>query len=122
MAAKEMYDYLQAATADYTTTTLTIKPSAIRETGQKNIEINTGDDESEERVAVSLQTIFYVTLSWRHKSESDAGTIFDFYNDQAKGAGEGRSFKWEHPTDGHTYVVRFDGFCVFDDTLMVCFS
>ena len=68
-----------------------------------------GDDGSEERVSLSDDSIFYCTLIWTYKNASDAGTIMDFFHDAAKGNGNAESFKWTHPTDGHSYVVRFDG-------------
>ena len=109
MAAKELYDYLSAATADNNVTLSVTPTNVIVEEGSKNQSIRMGDDGSEERVSLSDNSIFYCTLQWTFKSESDAGTIMDFYHDAAKGNGNAESFKWAHPTDGHTYVVRFDG-------------
>lgn len=109
MAAKEMYDYLASASADYTTTTLNIAPSRLlREIGMKNQVVRKFDDGSEERISFATAFIFYVEIEWEGLSESDAGTILDFYFDTAKANGTTRSFKWAHPTDGHTYTVRFD--------------
>ena len=108
MAAKEMYDYLSSLAADYTTTELTVSPdTVIVEDGEKNQVVHTGDDGSEEIVTRSNTSIFYVELQWRNRSEADAGTIFDFYHDTAKGNGISSTFYWPHPTDGHTYTVRF---------------
>ena len=112
MADKELYDYLSTVTPDYTSTTLTVSPSeVIIEEGEKSCVILTGDDGSEERIALSNSSIFYVTLRWNNKNSSDAGTIVDFYHDATKGNGMARTFKWTCPVDagGHTYVVRFAG-------------
>lgn len=110
MAAKEMYDYLTNVSADYTSANLDVTPQKVLvEEGSKRVKINIGDDGSEERIALSSSTVFFVTLQWDVLSEADAGTIVDFYNDSAKANGNARSFQWDHPTDGHTYVVRFDG-------------
>ena len=79
------------------------------EEGSKSQIIHIGDDGSEERISLSDDSIFYCTLIWQYRNESDAGTIMDFYHDAAKGNGNAESFKWAHPIDGHTYVVRFDG-------------
>ena len=110
MAAKEPYDYLTTIMPDYSTTTLSVDAQKVMfEEGQKNIIIHTADDDSEERIALSIDTIWYARIQWDALSEADAGTILDFYHDTAKACGTLYSFKWAHPTDGHTYVVRFAG-------------
>lgn len=112
MANKEMYDYLSDVTADYTSTTLSINPQKVfTEIGEKRTAINIGDDGSEERIALSNTSEFYITLGWdNYASESDSGTIFDFYNDSSKANGNARSIQLDLTNvDGHTYVVRFDG-------------
>ena len=109
MASKELYDYLDVAVPDNDQTLSTPTPQKILgEKGSLNQVVHIGDDESEERIGFSTKRIFYVTLQWDFLSEADAGTIMDFYFDAAKGNGRIESFKWAHPTDGHTYVVRFD--------------
>lgn len=70
--------------------------------------IHLGDDGSEERIALATTVVFFVTLQWDALAAADSGTIMDFYFDAAKGNGRTESFQWDHPTDGHTYVVRFD--------------
>lgn len=108
MADKEMFDYLSTVTPDYSAITLTVDPQeVVREEGQLNQVIHLGADGSEEVVTYSTKKIFYVNLLWPRKSSSSIGTILDFYYDAAKGNGLARSFKWDHPTDGHTYVVKF---------------
>lgn len=108
MSDKEMFDYLSTVTPDYSAITLTIKPQeVVREEGQLNQSIHLGADGSEEVVTYSTKKIFYVNLLWPRKSSSDIGTILDFYYDSTKGNGIARSFKWDHPTDGHTYIVKF---------------
>jgi len=112
MANQELYDYLSTVTPDYSTTTLSVSPSdVIVEEGEKSAVILTGDDGSEERIALSNTSIFFITLRWNNKDSSDAGTIIDFYHDPTKGNGISRTFKWTAPADagGHTYVVRFAG-------------
>ncbi len=112
MAAKEMYDYFTGTiTANYTATTLTLKPQRIlTEVGHKNQVVHIADDGTEERISLAATPIFYVTLQWDVMTESDSGTIFDFYFDAATPKADGMlyTFKWTHPTDAHTYVVRFD--------------
>jgi len=107
MAAKEMYDYLSAAVADKDVTLSVAPQEILTEQSSKNTVIHLGDDGSEVRVNLSDASIFYVTLQWDYLDESDSGTVIDFWNDTVKGNGMANSFKWGHPTDGHTYVVRF---------------
>lgn len=108
MSAAEMYDYLSTITADYSAVTLSVRPDKIlTEEGEKSQVINVGDDGSEERISLDDDSIFYVTLQWNRITASDAGTIIGFYHDAAKANAQARTFKWQHPTDGHTYVVRF---------------
>jgi len=108
MANSEIYDFVSTVTAD-NDVTLTLKPQrTLVETGTKNQIVLLGDDGSEERISLSDTSIFKVRLSWDVLNESDSGTLFDFWNNAAKGNGRLESFKWEHPVDGHTYVVRFD--------------
>ncbi len=113
MAAKELYDYFSGATVtpDYTGATLSIfaRGNIVEET-TKNVVIHTGDDGSEERIALSDTSIFFVQIPWSNLSEDDAGTVFDFYHDSSKANGMEKSFYWHHTgeiTDDHTYVVRF---------------
>lgn len=107
MAAKEIYDYVSTVSPD-NNETLSIDPqTVITETGTKNDVIHLMDDESEERVGLSSNFVFYILVRYDLCSESDAGTIMDFFCDASKGNGKLESFKFDHP-DGHTYVVRFD--------------
>lgn len=110
MAAKEMYDYLPTVTPDYSATTLSVSPQrTVQEAGQFADSIFVTDDgRSEERLNFSSYPYFFVTLIFDAKSESDIGTILDFYYDAAKAAGRTKTFKWSHVMDGHTYVVRFE--------------
>jgi len=103
-----MYDYLEDKTPDSPTITLSVTPQGtIYEDGAKNIEIHEADDDSEEAVILSTKTIFYVQLQWTAITEDEVGTIFDIYHDPDKACGTAKSIYWQHPTDGHTYVVKF---------------
>ena len=107
MAASEMYDFLSTISADYNST-LGISPQGeIEEESAKSGIIHYGVDGSEERINFNTSSIFYISIQWNILSESDAGTIFDWYNDSAKANGMQKSFKYNYG-DGHTYVVRFD--------------
>lgn len=108
MASAELYDYLATITPDYTATTLTIVPQGVvSEESSKPHAIHIGADGSEERISFSTTSIFYLSVGWNILSQSDSGTIFDFYNDSAKADGCKKSFYLTYG-DGHTYVVRFD--------------
>lgn len=108
MAAIEMYDYLNTAVAD-NNQTLTIPGQVVlNETPVLNQEVHLGDDESEERIQLgSGDPYFLVGIQWPNNTESDIGTIMLFWLDEDYGKGFLYTFYWEHPTDGHTYVVRF---------------
>lgn len=108
MAAAEPYDYLSTISADVNQTLVVDAQGKITETGYKNQVIHLADDNSEERITLTLGSIFFVSWPWNALSEADAGTILDLYHDPAKANGMGNSFKWQTPHDGHTYVVRFD--------------
>lgn len=114
MAAKEIWDYLNttAVAADIIaagSTLITPYPQSILvETGEYNQIVHLGDDDSEERIGLSSTAVFYVTLKWVGLSAIDAGFIMDHQMSTALGYGKLNSFRWEHPTDGHKYTVRFD--------------
>jgi hypothetical protein len=103
-----MFDFLSATTADSKTLFAVNPQEILTEIGEKNVVIHMGDDGSEERVALDNDPIFRVKLRWNYLSESDAGTIFNQYYSTGEGNGMARSWRWDHPTDGHDYTVRFD--------------
>lgn len=106
----EIYDYVADATPQYTGAALSVTPwRVLPERGIKNQVVHTADDNSEERISLSDASIWRVELEWDYLSAEDASAILDYYMDPGKANGIARSFKWDHPTDGHTYVVRFDG-------------
>lgn len=104
--AKEPYDYLSTIAADYNATLSITAQGTLTEEGFKNQVIHISDDNTEERITLSTGSVFFISWDWNILSESDAGTVLDFYHDTAKANGMGNSFKFAY--DGHTYVVRFD--------------
>ena len=109
MAEFEMWDYLSPSTADSKTLIATpIPQQMLVEEGVKNVIIHTGDDGSEERIALDNDPIFRVNLQWDYLTGSDAGIIVNQYYSTGEGNGTARSWRWTHPTDGHNYTVRFD--------------
>src|SRR5512139_870435 len=110
MAAKEMYDYLSTISADVDVTLSTPNPQRIlTEAGSKQQVVHFGDDGSEMVITLSDSWIFLVTLLWESLTSSDAGTILDIYYNASYANRRAKSFKWAHPSDGHTYVVKFAG-------------
>lgn len=106
----EMHNFLSPKTASYTATNFNVSPQRIIfERGEKKSKIYQGHDTSNQRFIYKSASVFEVELQWDVLSESDAGTILDFYHDSAKACGILRTFQWPHPTDGYTYVVRFIG-------------
>lgn len=104
-----MYDYLATGTADYTAATLSITPTNIlTESGEFNQKLFWHDDRSVRVVSFSPSTVqFFVEFEFQYLTESDAGTLLDLYTLGSKAYGSMRSFYWDHPIDGHTYVLRF---------------
>jgi len=108
MAAKEIYDYVSTVVPDYDSTLDIAHQDFTIEMGSKNEVVHTADDSTDRIVDLSDESIFFVKFPYKYLSEANSGTIFDLYHDEDKANGKGKSFKWDHPQDGHTYVVRFD--------------
>lgn len=110
MANFEMWDYLTEIVPDYNFTLDIKRKMTPKEEGEKNQVVHLGDDDSEEIISFSDNSIFYVNIPWDMLKESESGTIYDIYHDSTKANGIARSFKWNHygeRTDQHTYTVRF---------------
>ena len=120
MAAAEIFDYLTAVTADYTTAefaydgaTQIVPQGVIFEEGAKNTIVHMADDDSEQRIQISSDTRFYVRMGWQGLNEAQAGALFDFYHSTTKASGALNSFYWTFSawggTEAHTYTCRFTG-------------
>ena len=107
MAAKEIYDWTSTVTPDYNAAIGILPQGDVTEESAKPGVIHVGVDGSEERISFGTSSVFYINIQWNLLSESNSGTIFDWYNDPAKANGCQRSFKYAWG-DGHTYVCRFD--------------
>jgi len=107
--AGEIKDYLTAKTADYSTTTLSLKPQdVVVEQFDKAQEVLELDDENIFVITFSSTPKVRVTLKWdQWLTEAESNTLIDFWVDTNKANGRARTFKWTHPTDGNTYVARF---------------
>lgn len=111
MPVYTVYDFVSDASPDYSSTTLTLDPQQIMViTGEKDVQINSGFGQSEERIILSEDSRFWFKLQWQAMTEAEHSTLFDFYHDSSKGCGTGRSFFFDPPAqyDSHIYVVRFD--------------
>ena len=106
MAASEVYDYISTITPDYNAAIGILPQGEIVEESLKSGIVHIGVDGSEERIAFGTASTFFININWNQLTESNSGTIMDFYNDSAKANGMQRSFKYTWG-DGHTYVVRF---------------
>jgi WD40 repeat protein len=102
-----MYDYVSTVSPDIDVTLSVTPQGIIVEEGGKNMEVHKFRGGAEEVIILSEQSVFFISLQWNALSAADSGTIFDIYHDPAKADGIAKSFKWAHPTDGHTYVVKF---------------
>lgn len=109
MAAKEMYDYLTTDTADYTTVEIDIPlQRSAKEKSKKDQTILKKDTGSPAVVSSSDLYYYECVIEWPNISESDAGTIFDIWNDISKCNYAQRTFYLHFP-DGHIYVARWMG-------------
>jgi hypothetical protein len=107
MAAAELYDYLSQTTPDYDFEMGVTPSRVVQESGAGWEKVIAFYGPEEERLSWLDQMEFYFVLQWDNITAADAGTIFDFYCDYTKAHRTNKTFKFEHPTDGHVYVVRF---------------
>lgn len=105
-----LWDYMSTSGVPANSTALLdVDPQRVMaEIGVKNQIVHLGDDNSEEVITLGSTTAYYVNLQWDVLTSTDAGAIFDFWNSSSKANGIARTFRWAHPTDTHTYTVRFD--------------
>ena len=103
-----MYNYLSPKTADYQTTTLSFGlENTMPQKGNKSQVLHEFDDGSITVVGLSSNSYFDVSINLGYVSTTDKATIMDFWHNSAKADGMRRTFYWDHPTDEHTYTVRF---------------
>jgi len=115
MAAKIMADYLSATSSpDYSAVALTTPNTKVL---SERMFFPSQQRLKTQGVAYSASSPvddpqFIVTLELNITSQADNGTLHEYWNNTAKAFGIARSFNWDHPTDGETYVAKF-----FDDGL-----
>ena len=103
----KMADYLPHKEPDYDAEFPDLPVESLSENIDTECRIVETEDNDEERVAMS-EPFFIVTLNFPQLSKNQIATLFDFYFNGNKANGRINSFKWTHPTDSCTYVVRFD--------------
>jgi len=103
----KMADYLPYKEPDYDVEFPDLPVESLSENIDTECRIVETEDNDEERIAMS-EPFFIVTLNFPQLSKSQIMTLFDFYFNENKANGKINSFKWTHPTDNCTYVVRFD--------------
>lgn len=103
-----MYRYLTEKEADYTPETLDIPCQvSLPETGDKQQVVHVFDDGSISVIGLSTTSFFDLQLQWSYISESDKDVILSLWHSASKADGRRRTIYWEHPTDNHTYTIRF---------------
>jgi len=102
-----MVDYLPYKEPDYDAEFPDLPVESFSENIDIECKIIETEDNGEERIAMS-EPFFIVTLNFPQLNKNQIAMLFDFYFNENKANGKINSFKWTHPTDGCTYVVRFD--------------
>ena len=103
----KMAHYLSYKEPDYDAEFPNLPIESLTESIDIEYNIMETEDNDEERIAMG-EPSFIVTLNFPNLSKSQVATLFDFYFNEDKANGKINSFKWTHPIDGCTYVVRFD--------------
>lgn len=113
MASYEMWDHLSAVevtantTLDLCDSTMPTPQQSLIETGIKNQILHLADDNSQEVVTYSNESIFHVTVVWEALRPTESGEVFTFWHSTGIANGLANKFRFSHPTDGHTYTAQF---------------
>jgi len=110
MATSTIADFVDVETPDYNVVLAVSAQVEVTEEGgfiEEVFDADSGDDADAQTVRMATDPQFFFTLQFPRKSAADLGTLWDWYFDPAKASGTSRSFKWTHPVDGETYVVKF---------------
>jgi len=103
-----MANELSIGVADCIATELSVSPQdTLPVMSAKNQEILWLDDGTPYVVNYDDTTTYRVDLIFNDITNTDAGTIMDFWGSTSKANGMLNTFYWQHPTDGETYVARF---------------
>jgi hypothetical protein len=108
MADWEMYDVLPTIPPDVNITLSVDCQVVLSEEGGYLQEKHTTDDNTRSVITFSDVPEIRCTLQWPHLDSATTGTILDIYYNTTKAFGMAKSIKWDHPSDGHTYVISFE--------------
>lgn len=109
---REPYDYIDTVLPDKDVIlTLEACGGEIKEICTKRDSIKKSvDGKSETRLNFSgITAEWYLFLAYNNMTESNIGTLTDYFNNENYGNGRINSFKYTH-SDTHTYIVRFESF------------
>jgi hypothetical protein len=107
MTLYTMRDFLTEKVADYEFLLDIPATVSMPEVGDKTQEVHKFDDGSVDVASLSDTSFFEVEIQWDVLTQEDAGIILDLWHNSNKANGRERTFYWENPKDGFTYVVRF---------------
>lgn len=113
MANFEIWDVLSTglvsadSTFDLGDSTYPTAQQVIPEDGVKNQIIHLADDNSETVVSLSNESVFHLSLQYGALNESESGELLYAWHSSDLADGISNTFRYTHPTDGHTYTVRF---------------
>ena len=100
-------DHLNIVTPDCTSGTLSVAPhNTVTYAAGRHQKILIFDEVDESRISIDDDYVFFTDIKWELIPASNSGIVIDYLLSWDKGNGIARSFKWQHPTDGETYVVR----------------
>ena len=100
-------DHLNIAVPDCTSGTLSVAPhNTVTYAAGRHQKIILFDQTDESRISIDSDYVFFSDVQWELIPATNSGIVTDFLLSWDKGNGITRSFKWEHPTDSETYVVR----------------
>jgi len=100
-------DFLDDVVADYDYTLIIDAQDTMPTTVPKNQIRHRFDDGSSSCASLADNVFPTVEFPLSVLTEEDAATILDLFSDPLKANGGERSFYWENPKDGQTYVVQF---------------
>jgi hypothetical protein len=110
--AGELWRYLTETTADYTAEQLSLDPIKVMPVSAGYRQAKIEYDDNHAAVATfGLHPKMLVGLQFGHLSDTDMGTLMDFYLNYNKARGQERTFEWDPPArwpvSGVVYVARF---------------
>ena len=100
-------DYLSAATADFSDSTLTLTPhNTMGYAVNQHQDVIPFEDATETRLDLDDAPSFFTDVTWSNLTATNCGIALNYMMASGRGNGVTRTFEWQHPTDGYSYVVR----------------